>query len=65
VIDHCETTFLRSAIEIMTTGIGNENNLCESGETCLHAPNIGSYQGHGNIVSAGTFTNARLPGSRS
>jgi len=53
----CETTFLRNAVEIMDNGLGNENGLCESNETCLYTPNIGAYQGHGNLISAGPFTN--------
>lgn len=56
------TTFLRHAVEISGDGIGNDNGLCESGETCVYTPNIGSYQGHGNLVSAGTFTNGTLTG---
>ena len=51
----CETVFLRHAVEIPNDGIGNDNTLCESGESCLYAPNIGSYQGHGELISAGTF----------
>jgi parallel beta-helix repeat protein len=58
----CATTFLRRAVEIPGDGVGNDNDLCESGETCLYAPNIGSYQGHGNLVSAGTFTDGALTG---
>ncbi|MBU2513206.1 right-handed parallel beta-helix repeat-containing protein [bacterium] len=53
----CQSTFLRNAVEIIGDKIGNENGLCESDETCLHTPNIGSYQGHGNLISAGGFTN--------
>jgi hypothetical protein len=57
----CTSTFLRHAREIF--GIrGNDNALCESGETCLYAPNIGAYQGHGSLVSAGTFTAGTLSG---
>jgi hypothetical protein len=56
------TTFLRHAIEIAGDGIGNDNLLCESNETCLYTPNIGSYQGHGTLISAGTFTNGTLTG---
>ncbi len=52
----CETTLLRNAIEVQGDGLANENTLCESGETCLYMPNIGSYQGHGNLVDAGAFT---------
>ncbi len=35
---------------------GSDNGLCETDETCLYTPNIGSYQGHGDLQSAGTFT---------
>ncbi len=48
----CETTLLRRAVEIQGDGAGNENTLCETGETCLFTPNIGSYQGHGSLVDA-------------
>ncbi len=58
----CSSTFLRNAVEIIGDGIGNENGLCESGETCLVTPNIGSYQGHGALVSAGPFTDGTLTG---
>jgi len=54
-------TFLQHAIEI-ADGIGNNNLLCESHETCLYTPNIGSYQGHGTLISAGTFTDGTLTG---
>lgn len=53
--DDCRSTYLRNASEIMGDGMGNENGLCESNETCLFTPNIGSYQGHGSLVSAGSF----------
>ncbi len=48
----CETTLLRNAIEVQGDGLDNDNTLCESGETCLYTPNMGSYQGHGNLVDA-------------
>ncbi len=41
-------TYLKNAVEIVNTG-GNNNGLCETNETCLYTPNIGSYQGHGNL----------------
>ena len=56
----CETTFLSNAVEILADGIGNDNGLCESTETCLYTPNIGSYQGSGLLVSAGAFTDGTL-----
>lgn len=52
------STFLRHAVELE----GNGNGLCESGETCLYTPNIGSYQGHGALMSAGTFADGTLTG---
>jgi hypothetical protein len=56
----CTSTFLRHAMEIAGDGIGNDNGLCESGEACLFTPNIGAYQGHGTLQSAGTFVNGAL-----
>jgi hypothetical protein len=58
----CDTTYLHNAAEIPGDGIGNDNGLCESDETCLYAPNIGSYQGHGELISAGAFTPGALTG---
>ncbi|MDH5446695.1 MAG: Ig-like domain-containing protein [Gammaproteobacteria bacterium] len=59
-VDHCESTFLRNTVEINTDNIGNNNGLCESGETCLYTPNIGHFQGQGNLISAGDFVNGVL-----
>lgn len=55
-------TVLRNAIEIMNDGIGNEDAFCESNETCLYMPNIGAYQGHGELISAGDFVDGALTG---
>jgi len=57
--DASSTIYLRNAIEIAD---GNDNGLCESGETCMFTPNIGSYQGHGALQSAGTFTDGSITG---
>ncbi len=46
----------------MDDGIGNDNLLCESNEICLYMPNIGSYQGYGDLVSAGAFTDSTTGG---
>ena len=53
--DASTSTILRNAVEIMDDGIGNDNTLCETNETCLYTPNMGSYQGHGNLISAGSI----------
>jgi hypothetical protein len=55
-------TFLSYAVEIIGDGIGNDNGLCESNETCLYTPNMGSYEGHGALISAGAFANGVLSG---
>jgi|GEM_PF-6191074 len=46
----CKTVALANAYEILEDGIGNDNLLCESGEACVFAPNLGSYQGEGRLV---------------
>jgi parallel beta-helix repeat protein len=56
----CTSTFLRHAVEIIDDDIGNDNGLCESGEACLYTPNLGAYQGHGDLQSAGMFVNGTL-----
>ena len=56
--DLSTTTYLRNAIEL----VGNGNVLCESGETCLFTPNIGSYQGHATLVTAGAFVDGTITG---
>ena len=50
----CTSTYLQHSQEISGDSIGNDNALCEIGETCLYLPNIGSYQGHGALVVTGT-----------
>ena len=55
-ITHSTTTFLRNTVEILGDGIGDDDGFCESNEDCLFTPNIGAYQGHGNIVSASLTT---------
>jgi hypothetical protein len=57
----CETAHLRDTAELMFDWDGNENGLCESGERCLFHPNIGSYQGHGELTAV-TFTPGALTG---
>ena len=52
-------TFLTHATEIVD-GIGDDDGLCESGETCLYSPNFGAYQGHGVHTAACTFTSGTV-----
>lgn len=42
------TKFLAHAVEIPSGSDGDA--LCEPGELCLYAPNIGAYQGHGSVL---------------
>jgi hypothetical protein len=61
-------TFMKNAREEMgdvmsnPTKGGNENGLCESNETCVFAPNLGAYQGHGPKASAGTWIDGVVVG---
>jgi hypothetical protein len=50
--DSSTVTSLRNARELLFDGVGNDNGICESNEDCLYTPNIGAYQGHGNLSKA-------------
>jgi hypothetical protein len=54
--NHCDSYFLKHAWELLDDGAGDDDGFCESGEACEVARNIGGYQGHGALVSAGAFT---------
>jgi len=64
--DNVDVTFLVRAQEFAGDGIGNDNGLCEQGETCLRVKNYGAYQGHGNLVTSscpaltGAFNQVKL-----
>jgi parallel beta-helix repeat protein len=45
------SVFLPNAVEMIGDGIGNDNVLCETGETCLFTPNIASDQGGEPLVA--------------
>lgn len=60
--NYCESRFLRDSVELIFDGEGDDDNLCESNETCLYSPNAGGYQGHGALVSAGAFTDGEITG---
>ncbi len=55
-------TFLLHAIEINGDQIGNNNSLCESGEACIYAPNMGSFQGEGALLQPCIFTDGVVSG---
>jgi hypothetical protein len=46
----CHSVVFQGAIEVAGDGIGNDNGLCENGDTCMRALNFGSYQGHGALI---------------
>jgi hypothetical protein len=47
--------FLLRGFERIGDELGDDDGLCESGETCQLAPNFGAYQGHGtNTAGAAT-----------
>ena len=47
-------TFLRNATEVIDPydGSGDDDGLCETGETCIYNPNFGAYQGHGDYTAS-------------
>ncbi len=49
-----DSKYLLNAQEIFSDIIGDDDGLCESNEDCIYTPNLGSYQGHGDFVSAQT-----------
>ncbi|MFZ4404662.1 MAG: hypothetical protein ACOYOK_11220, partial [Pseudobdellovibrionaceae bacterium] len=55
-------TFLKNAMEAMDDGIGNDNGLCESSETCIYAPNFGYYQGEGTLSGTCSFNDGTVTG---
>lgn len=46
--------FLIYAVEITDDFLGNNDGFCESNERCVWSPNIGAYQGHGDLVYSKT-----------
>ena len=42
--------YLGNAIEINDDHRGDDDGLCEAGEACVYAPNVGAYQGEGALV---------------
>ena len=61
IIDQQPTpnTFLAHAIEIVLDGVGDDDGLCESGEACVYAPNLGAYQGEGDPLPC-TFVDGTI-----
>jgi hypothetical protein len=55
-------TYLKHEIEIHADSVGNNDGLCESGDICIYAPNVGSYQGEGTVVGSCTFTGGAVTG---
>ncbi len=48
--------YLENAVEIVSDNVGNDNGLCENFEVCLYTPNLGAYQGDGELVEVPGFT---------
>ena len=64
--DHRGDTFLKNATEILFDYVGDDDGLCETNEHCIHAPNIGAYQGHGDPATVRcVFADGKDPKSAS
>lgn len=48
-----------NAYEILFDDYGNDDGVCDLDEECIWSPNIGAYQGHGNLVDAANCTNGK------
>jgi len=44
--------FIQNARELVLDDIGDDDGLCESAEACVYSPNIGAYQGEGDLASS-------------
>ncbi|MEQ1877678.1 MAG: right-handed parallel beta-helix repeat-containing protein, partial [Bdellovibrionia bacterium] len=56
-------TLLRSAFELLHDSDGDDDGLCEIGETCAAAPNLGAYQGESlDSTQSCTFQNGTVTG---
>lgn len=62
VLLHDGRSAVLDAVEIIGDGIGDDDLLCESDEACMASPNVGAYQGHGELVDAGAFTDGVITG---
>jgi hypothetical protein len=61
ITDHRGDTFLLNATEIFFDYVGDDDGLCESGERCVYAPNMGAYQGHGDHMIECVFSDGGGP----
>lgn len=53
---------LKHAIELVDDDIGDNDGLCESGETCLFTPHVGAFQGSGGYTQPCSFAPGFLTG---
>lgn len=58
-------SILRYAVEVNPldyhTFSGDQDGICENGEVCVINPNMGAYQGHGNLVDTPTDITTGTP----
>lgn len=47
----CHNRFLAHAVEVVMDDVGDDDGLCESNEACIYAPNVGAYQGDGDVMT--------------
>jgi len=50
------SNYLLNSVERFHDDTGDEDGVCENNEVCIITPNWGNYQGHGTLLSSGSFT---------
>jgi hypothetical protein len=51
--------YVPNAVELIGASLNNNGDgLCEAGETCLYAPNVGAYFGHGAVSAPCSYATA-------
>ncbi len=58
--DLCANRFLIRALELVDDGVGDEDGLCESDEVCVYSPNVGAYQGEGELGAPCQFVDGAV-----
>ncbi|MBI5495149.1 MAG: right-handed parallel beta-helix repeat-containing protein [Deltaproteobacteria bacterium] len=62
IVPFTRAPYLKAAVEELEGGGGNGDGLCQSGERCRYAPNIGHYLGESPDAGACLYVGGRVTG---